>query len=105
MKLTLALLALAVCLPLAAEEGTWGGTLADATCKQQTPQATCPVDASTTEFGLVTSDGKFLAFDAEGNEKASAEMTGKTEKSNPQVTVEGDTDGKTVKVTTITISS
>lgn len=102
MKLTLALLALAFSLSLgAAEEGTWGGMLADAACKQQTPQAACPVDASTPAFGLVLPNGQFLPFDAAGNEKASTELDGVTEKSNPRVTVEGATDGKMIAVASL----
>ncbi len=101
MKLTLAMLALAFSLALAAEEGSWGGMLADAVCKQQTPQAACGVDASTEMFGLVLPDGQFLPFDAGGNQKASAELKGVTEKSNPQVTVEGDTDGRSIAVASL----
>lgn len=102
MKLTLALLTLAFSLTLAAgEQGTWGGMLADAACKQQTPEAACPVDASTLSFGLVLPDGQFLPFDAAGNEKASAELQGVTVKSNPRVTIDGETDGKTIAVSTL----
>ena len=82
----------------AGEPGSWGGILADASCKQQTPQAACPVDSSTSAFGLTLPDGKFLPFGAAGNEQASTELAGVTEKSNPRVTVDGETDGTMIAV-------
>lgn len=102
MKLTMATLLLAFSLPLAAgEEGSWGGLLADAICKQQSPQASCPVDASTMAFGVELPDGRFLPFDEAGNEKAAAELEGVTDKSSPRVMVEGDSDGTMITVRTI----
>ena len=105
MKLTLAMFAIALALPLAAaDKGSWDGMLADAACKQRTPEAACPVDASTTAFGLVTPDGRFLPFDAAGNEQAATELKGQTAKSNPRVVVTGATDGETIAVETIKAS-
>ena len=104
MRLTLATLALAFALPLAAgEEGSWSGMLADAACKQRAPEAACPVDGSTRLFGLVTSDGKFLPFDSAGNEKAAQAVQTSSASGNPAITVTGSTDGKTVAVEAIQV--
>jgi hypothetical protein len=105
MKLTLATLALAFALPLAAgEQGSWTGMLADAACKQRTPTAACPVDGGTRQFGLVTVQGDFLPFDAEGNRKAAEALKASAADGNPIISVTGETDGKSVAVETIQLS-
>ncbi|MBI1353315.1 MAG: hypothetical protein GC160_03135 [Acidobacteria bacterium] len=102
MKRTLVTLAFALALPLAAaDKGSWDGMLVDAACKQRTPQAACPVDASTTTFGVATKDGRFLPFDAEGNRKSAYGVRGLSEKINPQIVVTGSSDGKTIAVESI----
>jgi len=105
MKLTLATLALVFALPLAAgEKGSWTGTLADAACKQRTPQAACPVDAGTRQFGLLTARGDFLPFDSEGNRKAAEALKASAADGNPIISVTGETDGQSVAVETIQLS-
>jgi hypothetical protein len=78
--------------------------LADAACKQRTPDAACPVSASTQAFGLVTAQGDFLPFDAAGNQKAAEAIETSSESGNPIVTVSGSTDGKTVAVKEVRVS-
>lgn len=101
MKPMIAALALALCLagPIAAEEGSWTGQLADAACKAQDPQGACPVDESTRAFGIVI-EGVFAPFDSAGNaEAAKTVQAGKT--GNPTVTVSGDYDGQKIAVESI----
>ena len=90
--------------PLSAEQVE--GILMDKMCsaKMKTYDAAkthtkmCASNCSGSGFGLVTSEGKFLKFDAEGDKKAAAalEATDKTE--NLTVAVEGDVDGDNIKV-------
>lgn len=52
-------------------------------------------------FGVVTSDGKFLAFDAAGNKRAVAALKSTKKKTDLQVSVTGDLSGDIIKVTTL----
>src|SRR6185312_8583778 len=68
---------------------TWDGTLVDASCQNtktehrestqinpdrtettRTENGECPVSASTSSFGLITSDGRFIRFDDPSNARA-----------------------------------
>jgi hypothetical protein len=54
-------------------------------------------------FGVVTKDGKFIAFDAGGNKKAVESIKASKKDKNYQVTVTGDQQGDTIRVATLKI--
>ena len=95
MRATLLLCALALASVVAGQEkSSWTGALADAACKQRTPEAACPVDAGTRAFALVTADGT-APLDAAGNRQAAAAVAAEGSKGNPSATVVGAlADGK-----------
>lgn len=93
---------------------TWTGKLVDAACseksqqnpaesKQKSELASCEATASTTSFGIQTSDGKVYKLDAAGNAKASTALRGNPSNKNPTAEVSGSMDGQTVKVDSISI--
>jgi hypothetical protein len=65
----------------------------------------CPANASTSTFGLVLSNGKFVKLDDEGNTKASAALkeTKVKEGKAPKAEVKGTLEGYTVKVAEIRV--
>jgi hypothetical protein len=80
---------------------SWSGTLADASCKQSTPSQACKATATTSNFGIDTSDGKFYKFDSKGNDLAKAEM-GKAPAGTPTTySVTGKLQGETIAVTSL----
>ena len=83
----------------------WSGQLADANCKQATPDQACAISATTTAFGIVTADGKFLKFDAEGNEKAMTALkaSSASAKGEARATVSGQLVKDTIKVENLKI--
>jgi len=52
-------------------------------------------------YGVFTADNKFLALDAAGNAKAVAALKTTKKTDNLQVTVEGDVQGDTIKVSSL----
>ncbi len=107
MAVLFSLMILAV--PLSAEQVE--GILMHKMCsaKMQTHDAAkmhtkmCASNCSGSGFGLVTSEGKFLKFDAEGDKKATAlKATDKTE--NLTVSIEGDVDGDNIKVKSLELT-
>jgi hypothetical protein len=52
-------------------------------------------------YGVVTDDGKFVAFDAKGNKDAAAWLKATKQKTNLQVTVTGTMDKNVLKVSEI----
>ena len=52
-------------------------------------------------YGVVTSDGKFLPFDAKGNQQATAWLKATKLKTNLKITVTGTVDKGVLKVTTL----
>src|ERR1700722_8844306 len=92
----------------------WDGTLMDAPCQSshsehkestttdqstgttrtetsQSETVTCPVTSSTTSFGIMTSEGKFVRFDDASNTRIVevVKKNKKWEKNNPRVRVVG----------------
>lgn len=93
---------------------TWNGKLVDVACsersqqppadsKQKSDLASCAASATTTVFGIQTSDGKVLRLDAAGNSKASTALKGNPANTTPMATVSGSIDGNTVKVESISV--
>lgn len=95
---------------------TWTGKLIDYSCHQKSQQnpaekqqpqkggvQACEPTASTTSFGIQTSDGKVYQLDASGNAKASTALKGHADSKNATATVSGTMEGQTVKVDTISV--
>jgi len=81
------------------------GMLVDATCRAASPSAECEVTAGTTSFGILTSDGRFLKFDANGNTLAKSEMDKSKKTGKVSATVTGSVDGSdTVRVENLSFS-
>jgi len=54
-------------------------------------------------YGLVTADDKFLAFDAEGSQKAQKALRSSKKKDNIRVKVSGEQRGDTIQVNSLKI--
>jgi hypothetical protein len=54
-------------------------------------------------FGVVTDDGKFIAFDAAGSKRAAAAIKASKKEEDYKVTVTGDQQGETIKVASLKI--
>ncbi len=63
----------------------------------------CALQCQKGGYGLITSDGTYLKFDAAGNEKAVAALKATKKEDHLRATVTGERDGETVKVTALTI--
>ena len=61
----------------------------------------CALKCASSGFGIVTSDQKFLKFDAAGNAKITEALKASSEKDHLRVNVEGDVQGDTLKVKSI----
>jgi hypothetical protein len=110
--LAVSVLAIAAVLPLAAAAQTWNNvTLIDKSCsgKFKTDTAadahtvSCALACADSGFGILTPDGKFLAFDKDGSAKATDALKATTKKDHVRATVTGEMDGRTIKVQSITL--
>lgn len=99
-------LALSAIPALAAGKATVSGVLMDRMCSKD-PKVVparhgkdCAemADCAQSGYGVVTADGKFHAFDAEGNKKAAAWLKAAKAKNNLKVTVTGSQEGESLKV-------
>jgi len=61
----------------------------------------CAMECKGGGFGIVTSDHKFLKFDAAGNDKVLAELKNSKKQDHLRVDVSGDVQGDTLKVKSI----
>jgi Tfp pilus assembly ATPase PilU len=52
-------------------------------------------------YGIVTSDKKFLKFDADGNAKIAEALKASDKTDHLRVNVSGDVQGDTIKVTSV----
>jgi hypothetical protein len=52
-------------------------------------------------FGVMTADGKFIAFDAAGNKKAVEAIKANKKDQDYRITVTGDQQGDTMKVASL----
>jgi hypothetical protein len=77
---------------------SWTGTLVDAGCKSSSPAQACEVSTNTANFGIMTSNGKFFKFDAEGNSKAKAAIGESRKAGKVTITVAGKLAGDTIYV-------
>ena len=60
-------------------------------------------DCQKSGYGVFTADGRYLKFDAAGDEKAAAALQKTTKKDNLKVKVSGKVEGDTIKVTKVNI--
>jgi hypothetical protein len=102
--LAVALLAL----PLVASAETFKDVpVVDVNCSKKvmdtvdTHTRACALKCADSGFGIVTSDKKFLKFDAEGNKQVEAALKASDKKDHLRVDVEGDVKGDTIMVTSV----
>lgn len=60
-------------------------------------------DCAEAGYGVFTADGKYITFDAAGNQKAQAALKASTKKDDIRVKVTGAQSGETIKVSSIKI--
>jgi hypothetical protein len=61
----------------------------------------CALKCQASGFGIITSDKKFLKFDATGNKEITEALKASTKKDHLRVDVTGDVEGDTLKVTSV----
>lgn len=61
----------------------------------------CALKCADSGFGIVTSDKKFIKFDAEGNKEIVAALKASDKKDHLRVDVSGEVEGDTLKVKSI----
>ena len=104
-------LSLALAAPLAAmDERTWTNVpVVDANCAGKVKDdpdkhdRACTLMCARSGFGIMAEDGKFLKFDAAGNEKWLAAVKKSDRKDHLRATVIGTLEGETVKVRSVTL--
>lgn len=108
-KLTLLAALIAMAVPSFAAE-TWTNVpIVDTLCAAKTttkanPDAhtrACALQCEKGGYGIVTADGAYLKFDAAGNTKAAAALKSSKQTDHLRVTVTGDRDGNTLKVSSL----
>lgn len=105
------LLTLAVAFAAAGEKTTVSGVLMDKACSAEnktTEKALkhskdCALmeDCVKSGYGVLTADGKYIAFDAAGNKKAAAFVKKFKGDDSIKIQVDGTLEGSTLKVATI----
>ena len=63
----------------------------------------CALACTKSGFGILTKDQRFLKFDAAGNAKILAALKASDKKDHLRVNVDGDVQGDTLKVTSVTL--
>jgi hypothetical protein len=61
----------------------------------------CALKCEASGYGVITSDKKFLKFDAEGNKQMVAALKASDKKDHLRADVTGDVEGDSIKVTSI----
>jgi hypothetical protein len=96
--------------PMAAAAETWQNVpVVDTSCiskvkanpDKHTKQ--CALQCSKGGYGLITTDGAYLKFDASGNEKTIAALKATSKTDSLRATVVGERDGESIKVASIAI--
>ena len=83
---------------------SWNGTLTDVMCKDKDVAShtrKCAVGCAKSGYGVVTADGKFLKLDEAGNSKALAALKASSKEKDLKVTVAGELEGETIKVSSL----
>jgi hypothetical protein len=107
--LILALAALCA-LPALADLQTFQNvSLVDANCEKKVadnPDAhtrDCALKCEKSGYGIITSDKKFIKFDAAGNDQVATALKASDKKDHLRVDVTGDVNGDSMKVTSVTL--
>jgi len=61
----------------------------------------CAIGCKDSGFGILTTDNKFLKFDADGNAKILEALKASDKKDHLRVNVSGDVSGDTIKVASV----
>ena len=95
-------------MPLLCSAETWTNvSLVDQNCSakvKDNPDAhkrDCALQCSKSGFGILTADGTFLKFDAQGNERAAAALKASEASDHLRATVTGQREGDTIKVSSL----
>jgi hypothetical protein len=112
MKKLVCLIAAAFALPMALQAETWKNvSLMDAMCASKSearanPDAhakTCAIQCEKGGYGIVTSDGAFLKFDAAGNTQVVAALKATKKTDHLRVDVQGELKGGEIAVKTVSL--
>jgi len=97
-------------LPVLAAAETWENVpLIDKNCVEKVKtdpdkhETSCLLMCSKSGYGILTSDGTWLKFDAKGNEEALKALKATSKENGIRVTVTGEREGDSVKVQTLKI--
>jgi hypothetical protein len=97
-------------LPLLAAAETWKSvSVIDTQCVSKVKAdpdkhtTECALKCQKGGYGLLTTDGTYLKFDDEGNQKALAALKATKKTDHLRATVVGERSGETVKVTAISL--
>jgi len=106
--LSILIVAILISAPLAAE--TWQNVpIVDTMCLSKVkdnPDAhptSCLMSCASSGYGILTSKGDYLKFNDEGNQKALAALKQTDKKDHVRVTVDGDRQGDTIKVKSVSV--
>jgi hypothetical protein len=108
-KMLLAVFVLGLGAGMASAEEWKGVSVVDAHCPERVKadpdkhSRACALKCEKGGYGLLTSDGKYLKFDAAGNEKALAALKESKKENHLRANVTGERDGDTIKVSSITL--
>lgn len=99
-----------VSVPLVASAETWkNASVIDTLCLSKVKadpdkhSTTCALQCAKGGYGLLTPEGAYLKFDAAGNEKTVAALKATKKADHLRATVEGERDGETIKVVSVSI--
>lgn len=101
------LLGLGVVPAFAASASFHDVSLVDVNCSKKAaanPDAhtrSCALSCARSGFGILTSDNRFLKFDANGNKEVIKELKASHEKDHLRVNVSGDLQGDTLHVSSV----
>ena len=109
MKKALLLAAILAVVPLAASAETWkNAPLLDTMCASKEKMAkdpdshpaSCAIQCAKSGYGIMV-DGKYLKFDARGNEQIAQELKSTKKTDHLRVTVDGERQGDTIAVKSV----
>jgi len=92
---------------LAAAETFKDVPVVDTDCSKQVASAPdthtrdCALKCASSGFGIITSDNKYIKFDANGNKQITAALKASTKTDHLRVDVTGAVSGDTIKVTSV----
>ena len=92
---------------VAATETYTGVPVVDSNCSKKVADnpdshtRACALKCEASGYGIITSDKKFLKFDAEGNKEVVAALKASDKKDHLRADVTGDVEGDTLKVTSV----